>query len=450
MNVTPLEGKSKRSVQLAIADINIWEGSVRSGKTVGSMLAWIDYVLHAPDGDLLMVGKTERTLKRNIIEPIKAMLGPRRCRYVAGEGELWICGRRIYLVGANNAEAVGKIQGMTLAGAYVDEAALIPESFWKMLLTRLSVEGARLFGTSNPDNPTHWLMRDFLTRARLWIDHDGTERINDQPNALDLHRFSFNLDDNKTLPAKYVANLKAMFSGLWYKRFILGLWVIADGVIWDMWDETRHVIDDVPPIVEWALCVDYGTAGVFAAHLLGRADERRTADGVTEPERLIVAAEWRWEAKTERRQMTDTEYSAALRTWLADLETDETGDYAGCSNLTRIDVDPSATSFINQLHRDGWTRIHGADNAVADGIRTVASLLSMGRMFIHRSCVGLRQEIPGYVWDEKAAKLGDDKPVKANDHSCDATRYGVMGARRWWRHWLADAPPVADPDQQAA
>lgn len=383
-----------------------------------------------------MVGKTERTLKRNIIGPLVKMLGPKRCKYVAGEGELWICGRLIYVVGANNEEAVGKIQGMSLVGAYVDEAALVPEGFWSMLLTRLSEPGARLFATSNPDNPTHWLLRDFLAKAKVWLNHQGVEIVSDDPEALDLHRFSFNLDDNPHLPAKYVAGLKRMFTGLWYKRFILGLWVIADGVIWDAWDEERHVVKALPEAREFVVSVDYGTAGVFAAELLTRGVD----------ERLYVAAEWRWDAKAQRRQLTDPEYSKALRRWLDDLDpssNDVDSMVPGARHPAFVFVDPSATSFITQLHRDGWHGVRGADNAVADGIRSVASLLSADRLRVHESCAGLRLEIPGYVWDDKAAKLGEDKPVKANDHSCDALRYGVMGTRRWWRHWLADDLPAA-------
>ncbi len=427
MKIEPLAGKGRQAVHLATARLNVWEGSVRSSKTVGSLLAWTQFVLHAPPGELLMVGRTERTLKRNVIAPLQQMLGPARCRFVAGEGELWICGRLIYVVGANNEEAVAKIQGLGLVGAYVDELALIPESFWLMLLTRLSTGGARLFATSNPDSPTHWLMRDFLSRARLHLDHDGT--VHEHPDGIDLHRFSFNLDDNPTLPADYVQSLKAMFSGLWYKRFIQGLWVIADGVIWDMWHEPDHVTAVRTPCREYILAVDYGTAGTFAAELLGRGAD----------DRIHVCAEWRWDAKAERRQLTDPEYSAALRSWLDDLDPGVNAvpsELPGARTPSFVYVDPSASSFIAQLHRDGWHGVRQADNTVGDGLRTVASLLSADRVRVHESATGLREEIPGYVWDPKAAKVGDERPVKANDHSCDAFRYGIMGARRWWRHWL--------------
>lgn len=431
MSVQPLSGKGLRSTQLATAPLNIWEGSVRSTKTVASMHSWIDFVLHAPPGELLMVGKTERTLKRNIIQPLRKMLGPQRCKWVAGEGELWICGRLIYVVGANNEGSAGKIQGMSLVGAYVDEAALVPESFWLMLLTRLSEPGARLFATSNPDSPEHWLMRDFLSRASLHLDHDGTEHRFDADDRLDLHRFSFNLDDNPHLPAAYVAGLRAMFSGLWFKRYILGLWVIADGVIWDMWDEQAHVTDVLPTMRDYILAIDYGTAGVFAALLLGRGAD----------DRIYVCAEWRWEAKTERRQLTDVEYSRRLRAWLDDLDPATNAiksTLPGARTPSFVAVDPSASSFIAQLHADGWIHVRGADNAVADGLRTVGSLMAIDRIRVHSSCTGLRREIPGYMWDPKSQKIGEDRPIKADDHSCDAFRYGVRQGRRWWRHWLVE------------
>lgn len=436
MRLDPLTGKSLDAVRSSTAAINVYEGSVRSGKTIGSLLAWIDFVLQAPPGDLVMVGKTERTLKRNIVGPLRKILGPDRCRHVAGEGELYICGRLIYLVGAANEEAVGKIQGMGLIGAYVDETALLPESFWLMLLTRMSEPGARVFATSNPDSPMHWLMRDFLSKARLWIQHDGTtiRADPDDDSVIDLHRFSFNLDDNPALPADYVTGLKRMFTGLWYKRFIQGLWVIADGVIWDTWNETRHVTDRPPDGVDmrdYIVAIDYGTAGVFAALLLGRGSD----------DRIWILDEWRWDARAQRRQLTDVEYSQRLRNWLDELDPNTNAlpsIYPGARTPSHIHVDPSASSFIAQLHRDRWSHVRLADNAVADGIRNVSSLLAADRIVALEQCEGLRREIPGYMWDPKAQKLGVDKPVKADDHSCDALRYGIQGARRWWRHWLAD------------
>lgn len=159
--IAPLVGRQRRSVELATARLNLWEGSVRSSKTVSSLLAWLLFTRTGPAGNLCMVGRTERTLKRNVIDPLVDMLGPRRCRYLAGARELWLLGRRVYIAGANDERAADKIRGLTLAGAYVDEVTVIPESFWAMLLSRLSVEGRPLLRHHQPRLP------EPLAHARL-------------------------------------------------------------------------------------------------------------------------------------------------------------------------------------------------------------------------------------------------------------------------------------------
>lgn len=434
LGLDPLVGKQRRSVELAEARINIWEGSVRSSKTVCSLIAWLLFVRLGPAGNLAMIGKTERTLKRNVIDPLVEWLGPKRCRYVAGAGELWLLGRRIYVAGANNETAIGKIQGLTLVGAYVDEAALMPEGMWSMLLTRLSLPGARLFATTNPDSPVHWLLRDYLSRARLWLKMDGSvdPRCDHPSGPLDLVRLSFKVRDNPSLPPEYVAALEAEFSGLWYLRYIEGRWVLAEGVIWSMYDEKTHVVAHLPEFREYLVAVDYGTAGVLAAGLLGLGVD----------DRIYLISEWRWDAKVEQKQLTDAQYSAELRRWL-DAQAEV---HPGANRPFRIEVDPSAASFIIQLRTDGWSPVTGAYNDVADGLRRVASLLGGDRLRIHASCTGLRGEVPGYVWDPKALERdGKEQPVKANDHSCDMLRYGVMGAWSWWRYWsMVDEVPQAD------
>jgi PBSX family phage terminase large subunit len=433
VQVNPLVGKASRAVALSTCRLNIFEGSVRSGKTIASLLRWLQFVLEGPSGNLAMIGKTERTLKRNVIDPLTEMLGKKRCRANWGDGELMLLGRRIYLVGANNETSVSKIQGLTLAGAYGDEITTWPESFWSMLLTRLSIEGARLFGTCNPDNPNHWLMRDYLKRASTWLRHDGTVERRDEPDRLDLARFSFRLADNPSLPAAYVTELAKTFHGLYRLRFIEGLWVLAEGAIYDMFDHAVHVIDQLPvddggrlALSGWTLAIDYGTTNPFVALLIGVGYDQDGNQG------LYVAREWRWDSRARHRQMTDAEYSTALRKWLDTDVRDELGQV----DLERIYVDPSAASFIAQLWRDGWAGVHGADNAVNDGIRSSSSLLGNRRLLVHESCEGTIGEMTGYVWDSDAAEKGEEKPVKVDDHGPDALRYGIMGLRRVWRHWL--------------
>jgi PBSX family phage terminase large subunit len=430
MQVHPLTGKQLASVRLATSRLNIWEGSVRSSKTVSSLLAWLKYVRHGPPGNLLMSGKTERTLKRNIIDPLVEMLGERRCRHVEGTGELWLLGRRIYLAGANDERAQEKIRGLTLAGAYVDEISTVPASFWVMLLSRLSVDGARLFGTSNPDSPAHWLKRDYLDRAALWLDHAGDVLRYDGSDRLDLARFSFRLADNPHLSAAYVDSLSKEFVGLWRKRFIEGLWVAAEGAVYDMWDEDRHVTDLIPPITQW-LCaaVDYGTTNPFHAVLLGIGAEQDPRTGVRR-ETLYGVSEWRWDSRRRHRQLTDIEYSVKLREWLNTVRFPGTRLHG--PNPQYLVIDPSAASFKLQAFQDGWNVADG-DNAVLDGIRLVSSLLSAGRLkFSRAGCPAVIEEFPSYSWSDKAAKKGLDEVVKINDHGLDAVRYGTVTTRGLW------------------
>lgn len=432
MKLEPLTGKARLTVTESTCRLNLYEGSVRSSKTVSSLLAWLLYVRNGPAGNLLMVGKTERTLKRNVIDPLTEWLGRSRCRHVIGEGELHLLGRRIYLAGANDEKAQEKIRGLTLAGAYVDEASTTPESFWAMLLTRLSVEGARLFGTTNPDGPNHWLLKKYLQRASVWVDHDGQVHRHDGPapdgeERLDLARFSFRLADNPTLDPAYVEALSREFTGLWRKRFIDGLWVLAEGAIFDTFDDERHVVDVLPQISRWWLAVDYGTTNPFVALLIGLGVD----------DRLYVAREWRWDSSVQLRQKTDAQYSADLAAWLDLLDPPgRDGELPGAGMPEVVAVDPSAASFIAQLWSDGWRGVRGADNAVDDGLRAVANLLAADRLLIHESCTGLLAELPGYVWDAKAAKRGEDAPLKVDDHGPDALRYGVQACRRVWSRWV--------------
>ncbi len=414
--LAPLAGKGALSVQLCTCRINIWEGAVRSGKTVASIIAWLQYVIDGPAGDLLMVGKTERTLKRNIIEPIRTMLGPRYVRLVEGSGELWIGTRLVYLVGANDERAGDKIRGMTLAGAYVDEATLVPESMWRMLGTRLSVPGAKLFATTNPDNPRHWLKVNYLDKAMIHLRGDGTLARGADTDGLDLARFSFRLADNPHLDRAYLRALEREYTGLWRRRFILGEWVMAEGAIYDMWDEGRHVVllADVPPMDRLLACgIDYGTRNPFVAVLLGMAQRK-----------LWVIDQWRYDSTQQHGQMTSVQYSAAIRSWLDDRRPEW------------IVVDPSAADFRQQLFNDGVTGVVPGDNAVVPGIRTVASLLSSDRLLVADNVTGLRETMPGYAWDDKAAKLGEDKPIKAGDHDPDALRYAVETTAWIWRNEL--------------
>lgn len=421
---SPLVAKQLDSYRQATARTNIWEGSVRSSKTVSSLLAWLQFTRHGPPGNLLMVGRTERTLRRNVIDPLVEWLGDKRCRYVAGAGELHLLGRKVYIAGANDETSQEKIRGLTLVGAYVDEVSTVPESFWTMLMSRLSIAGARVFGTTNPDSPGHWLKRDWLDRAGLHLTGNGTLHHRSDEDALDLARFSFRLADNPHLPQDYLASLEREFVGLWHRRLILGEWVIAEGAIYDMFDPERHVVAQLPQLVRIvATGIDYGTRNPFHAVQLAQA-----TDG-----RLVVTREYRHDPSTARRQKTDAEFAQALSAW-------HQGNQPGWTV-----VDPSAASFKLQLHQDGHPGVRDARNEVVDGIRLVSSLLARDQLVIHESCQGLLDELPGYSWDDKAAEKGEDKPIKVQDHGCDALRYAIATTRHIWQPHLKRPLQEATP-----
>lgn len=423
--IQPLTGKAAESVRLANARFNIWEGAVRSSKTVASTFRWMKYVRQGPAGNLAMIGRTERTLKRNVIDPIIDMVGTSRCRYLAGAGEVHLFGRRIYTAGANDIKAVQKIQGLTLAGAYGDEIATWPPELWDMLGTRLSIPGAMFFGTCNPAGPTHWLKRGWLDRAAMWLHSDGSTGAGHGDELVDLNRFSFILDDNPHLPPDFVAALKRQYVGLFFRRYILGEWVPAEGAVFDMFDQKRHVVSDLPLIQRWiSVGIDHGTRNPFHAVVLGLGVDRK----------LHLTREWRWDSAQKRRQLSDVEYSRDVRHWLTTVPIPNT-DLTGIAP-ERVVVDPSATGFRVQLHQDGLSSVV-ADNAVLPGIRTLSSLFAVDLLDVHESCQELLTEIPGYCWDDKAAERdGTDKPIKLADHGPDAMRYATHSTRGTWRSAL--------------
>ena len=385
-----LHPKQRWSARRAQRRINLWHGSVRSGKTVGTIVKYIQYIATAPPGDLLLAGKTIDALKRNVINPLIDYVGS-DAHYFPGKRELRVWDKTIYTVGASDERSEGKIRGSTLAGGLGDEVTLWPESFFKMMLSRMSVEGAQFFGTTNTDNPNHWLKKGFLDRQAM----------------LDMTSFHFKLDDNLSLPKSYVKSLKAEYTGLWYKRFILGLWCVAEGAIYDFFDERLHVLQKLPPATYYDVGIDYGTTNPTCFILYGNCP------GAT-PE-IWAEREYYYDPAIEKRQKTDAEFSEDFKKFIAPV----------ANKIRGIYCDPSAESFQLQLKRDGVYGIKDADNDVLNGIRTVANMLGTGKYAIYRSCVNYIKEFYSYMWDKKAQIKGEDKPVKTSDHAQDNGRYVI-------------------------
>ena len=283
-DLLPLSRKQILSIAGSQARINAWTGAIRSGKTTASLLRWLIYVAHVIDegtpGELVIVAKTSQTAARNVFAPLQdfALFGELagQSRYTPGAPSGMILGRRVWVMGTSDERSESRLRGVTCAGAYVDEASLVGRPFFLQLLGRMSVAGAQMFLTSNPDNPNHWLRQDFLLRE----------------GELDLAAWYFRLEDNPILTDKYIAAIKAEAgSGLWYRRFIDGEWCSAEGAVFDMFDAGRHVVDICPVITRWLCCaVDYGTSHPLDAVLLGLGTDRR----------LYVVAEFRWDSSLRR------------------------------------------------------------------------------------------------------------------------------------------------------
>lgn len=405
-------------------DMIICDGAIRSGKTVSELISFIMWSLTTfEDETFVMAGKTMGALKRNVLNPLFKILSAKGIsyRYIRSTDEPRIeIGSNIYYIfGANNEAAQDKIQGLTAAGAYADEIALFPQSFVEQMIGRCSVEGAKVFANCNPLGPKHWFKLEYIDKAK-------------EKRILYLH---FVMEDNLTLAENVKERYRRMFTGVFYQRYIRGLWVMAEGIIYDMFDENIHTVNDegLPPYFkQYWVGVDYGTANPTVFLLIGLG-----SDG-----NLYVVDEWRWDSKKEGRQKTDKEYSRDFIGWIS---SHEARGGLGAVIPKAVFVDPSATSFALQLNRDGVKRVMKAENAVIDGIRAVSSLFGLGRLFVHKErCKELTTEMQNYVWDEKAQERGEDKPLKVNDHGPDALRYSILSIRGVWIKWVKGAKSNTD------
>lgn len=465
-SMAPLEGKQLVAFHYPPeAEVVIYEGAFRSSKTVVSLLRWAKFVRDAPPGNLLMVGVTIDTLIRNALDPLVDMFGPRRVRWNRTTGEAEILGRRVYIMGAHDKGATKRVQGLTLVGAYVDEVANMPEEFFSMLRSRLSEVGALLIATCNPEGPKHWLLRNWLARARWWVQDDGTRierpatdlvKVADKVlTVIDLYRVTFVLDDNAWLNRnnpRFVASLKASLTGVFYERGIRSKWVSAEGAVWPEFS-TANVIEaaHLPTIEQVVMvAVDYGTEHPTRGYALGLGRLRRndrtgewvwpgteTADSASFHYCLFVLAEF------APAKATVGEHARLFGEWYA---AEVSGRYR---QADWIAVDPAAATFKADLFARGYSNVMNAHNAVLPGIQLVASLLKSGRLLIvGERCRHLVEAIPGYAWDSKATERGETKPLKENDDEADALRYAVYTSRQAWRDLIPLAPlDTADSEE---
>lgn len=364
--------------------INLLEGSVSSGKTWISLVLWAFWVKTMPEDKLyMMCAKSLTTLKRNCLILLQELVGVDNFEFSVSAKEGQLFGRKILLEGANDARSEAKIRGLTLQGAYCDELTQFPQDFFSMLLSRLRVPGAKLIATTNPDSPLHWLKTNYIDRR-------------DKLSFLDM---SFLIDDNTTLPRDYVDNLKLEYTGVFYDRFILGKWVLAQGVVYNgIFDKAKHITDatfETLPV--YYVSCDYGTQNATVFLLW-----HKLKDG-----RWICEKEYYYSGRTEIKQKTDEQYCDDLKLFLGDIK------------ISGIIIDPSAASFIAALRKRGYVIIP-AKNSVLDGIRFTASLLNQNKLLFRSCCKNTIEEFGVYSWKPDTA---EDEVIKENDHAMDALRY---------------------------
>lgn len=372
-------------------DALICDGAVRSGKTSIMTVAFIDWAMREFSGQRFGIcGKTVGSATENIIKPYMAMSYPKNQK---GYTMKWRRSDKMLEVkrgpvtnwfevfGGKDESSYMLIQGRTLAGVLLDEVVLMPQSFVEQALTRTSVNGARVWFSCNPDNPNHWFKKEWIDRRR-------------ERNALYLH---FSMDDNPGISQKRREWYENNFTGVFYQRYVQGLWVAAEGLVYPMFDESKHLTSERGGLGIYYISIDYGTMNPTAMGLW------RIHNG-----NAFMEKEYYYDGREKKKQKTDEEY-------YQDLEA-----FAENYKVERVIIDPSAASFRECIHRHGKFAVLDADNSVLDGIRLTATLLQAGRIKFHESCVNTFREFGLYSWDDKA---GEDKVIKENDHSMDQVRY---------------------------
>lgn len=368
----------------------ICDGAVRSGKTLCTGLSFFCWAMSSfQNRSFALCGKTIVSVRRNLLSELLPLLENMgfRCRQQVSRNLLQVRlgGRRntFYLFGGKDEGSAALIQGITLAGALLDEVALMPRSFVEQTAARCSVPGSRLWFSCNPESPGHWFYREWIQKAR-------------EKNALYLH---FTMEDNPSLSPAIRKRYESLYEGAFYDRFVLGKWVAASGRIYPMFSEARHVAHPPGRCEQYYLSCDYGTLNPTSAGLWGRCGGRW--------HRL---REYYYDAREKGESRTDEEHYRALE------------ELAGELPVTAVIVDPSAASFIECIRRHGRFRVIPAKNDVVSGIRRVSDALKEGRLLFSPSCKDTLREFSLYCWDERAA---GDTPKKQNDHAMDDIRYFV-------------------------
>lgn len=372
----------------------IADGAIRSGKTLSMSLSFVMWAMATfEQQNFGMCGKTIGSFRRNVLFWLKLMLKARgyKVKDVRADNLVIITKNGItnyfYVFGGKDERSQDLIQGITLAGLFCDEVALMPESFVSQATGRCSVDGSKFWFNCNPAGPYHWFKVE-------WIDKIKAK------NLLYLH---FTMDDNLSLSEKVKERYRRMYSGVFFKRFILGLWVMAEGIIYDMFNEDRHkVTTEDRNYTQFYISIDYGTQNPTTFGLWGQFGGK-----------WYKVKEYHYDGRASGKQKTDEEYH------------DDLVGFAGKHDIRAVIVDPSAASFIATIEKHNRFYVMHALNSVIDGIRNMATALNQELIAYNDCCLETFREFFSYIWDEKATQRGEDKPVKQNDHHMDGDRYFI-------------------------
>ena len=368
----------------------VCDGAVRSGKTMAMGLGFFLWAQTVFSGRrFALCGKTIGALRRNVLAELLPRLKELGADFQEKRSEnrltLRLGGHTndFYLFGGRDEAAAGMIQGMTLAGVLMDEVALMPRSFVEQACARCSVTGSRLWFNCNPAGPNHWFYREWILGAK-------------GRNALHLH---FTMEDNPSLSPEIRQRYERLYTGIFYRRFVLGQWAQAEGRVYDFFEPEMAVPPPEGNCEKWYISCDYGTVNPMSMGLWG------LKNGV-----WYRVAEYYFDSRAKKRQMTDGEYEQELRS------------LAGGREIREVIVDPSAASFIQLLRQKGW-RVRKANNDVLSGIRATADALKSGRIKLCTSCRDCLREMEEYVWDLRGGQR--DQVKKEHDHAMDDMRYFV-------------------------
>ena len=400
----------------------IADGAIRSGKTISMSLSFVMWAMTRFNGQNFgMCGKTIGSFRRNVLFWLKLMLRSRGYKVADHRADNLVVVTRkgvenyFYIFGGKDERSQDLIQGITLAGVFFDEVALMPESFVNQATGRCSVDGSKYWFNCNPDGPYHWFKVGWIDKAIGYIGKEKVRKLQEEAaragkeaGLKKLLYVHFTMDDNLSLSEEIKARYRSNYSGVFFKRYILGLWAMAEGIIYDMFDPDKHVVD-VQELVksekivwtgDYYVSSDYGTQNPTAFQLWRKAQNNK----------WYCIREYYYSGRDAGVQKTDSEYAADLKDWLDGIKP------------RFVVLDPSAASFRAQLKKDGY-KVKSAKNDVLDGIRFVASLLNQMAIFFDVSCTNTIKEFGSYIWDAKAADKGEDKPVKEHDHEMDSCRY---------------------------